>query len=326
MPPSPFQSPLTHPDNLAANRQGQLAPRQQATAIKWEGPIVGGVLALGLGCLSLGLLFNRGSDVSFLLLMFLVFGGLSVLFGFKPFIAFLLTVRDMQAGEVAMGDGQVAWVRNAYRVRGLERPGWSGDAAQLPPGHYRFYYLPTSGQLVGAEALGGQSLGGAAEVQNILGSVLKFSPEDLQANRQNQLSPTQTARLRNSAIIYAALAGLGGVVGLGLILFGLFERSLGIFGTLSLVVLFFAAVFGWLAFPRWQDFSGGQVQRIEGVVDKYIVSSRNSRSYYYRVNNGPLRFSVSSAAYEALLPGQYRLYFTARSKTLLSLEPVTPNP
>lgn len=333
---SPFHSSLTNPANLAANRRGQITAQQRTVAQFWPQLLTSGAVALGLGCLLAGFsaaLVSSDLSDSELWLPFAFVGGLGLILlfsGAQPLGAYLLTWRDLSADQVAAADGQVAWARNAYRVRGFPRPFWTSDVVALPPGPYRFYYLPTSGRVIGAEALGLPGLSGTHEVQNILGEVLKFSLADLQANQQNQLSAPQSDRLRNGMLGYglgaaACLCGAFGALGTWLFaLTSLFDSDNTPWPIFGLLALIFGSVLAWLAFTRWQDFSAGQVNRVEGFVDKYIVSSRNSRSYYYRVNQGPLRFGVSHPAYEALLPGHYRLYYTQHSKTLLSLEPLPP--
>jgi hypothetical protein len=61
-------------------------------------------------------------------------------------------------------------------------------------------------------------------------------------------------------------------------------------------------------------------------VSRYTESSRSgrrSRIYYYFALEG-LRFSVSSAAYEALIEGlTYRVFYLPRTQMLVGIEPLT---
>jgi hypothetical protein len=72
---------------------------------------------------------------------------------------------------------------------------------------------------------------------------------------------------------------------------------------------------------RVADVLGGQVRTVAGKVIGEANSSGESTTYYYKVDK--LKFRVPAHAYTALVSGMsYRIYYTPRSKTLVSIEPL----
>ncbi len=231
-----------------------------------------------------------------------------------------------------------------------------GDAFHLAPGPYVFYCAKHSKWILSAHsaasaarsAAAGSAAGvsdisemlsagnvGAAErvdlteVQRALGMTLGFTPEDLQLNRQGRISRHQRKRLRREmrSGFYGTVLG-GGFAGF-MIVYGPFLHpekpklpflvAAG-FGVLALVMSFKDLAAG-LA-----DSLTGSVRSAEGRVARYTESShggRSSHTYHYFAVEG-LRFSVSSAAYEALIEGfNYRAFYLPRTRMLLGLEPLT---
>jgi hypothetical protein len=72
---------------------------------------------------------------------------------------------------------------------------------------------------------------------------------------------------------------------------------------------------------RVADALGRQVRAVEGIVSGEADSSGDSTTYRYKVNG--MRFRVPGQGYTALVSGlAYRIYYTPRSKTLVSIEPL----
>jgi hypothetical protein len=66
------------------------------------------------------------------------------------------------------------------------------------------------------------------------------------------------------------------------------------------------------------------VQIEEGQVTKYTRSSHSGCSsqtyHYYRINQYSLQ--VSASAYDALIEGNYRVYFLPNTKQLVNIDPL----
>jgi hypothetical protein len=173
---------LTNPAALAANRAGTLTPEQRARLER--GPRASGacllvsLVVVGAGFLAptvvaLGVLSGRGVSASPVSLAFdlslaLIGVGLLALGIYAPIGMRRQrerTQEELAAGVVAQGEGVVAFSTSGYLAR-LE---WTGQPLQgmagamwrrprrvnLPPGRYRFYYLPRTGALLSAEPLDG---------------------------------------------------------------------------------------------------------------------------------------------------------------------------
>jgi hypothetical protein len=323
---------LTHPDDLIANRRGQISERQRRAASG---------LALGGGC------------VLFLVVPFLVImigpplwlawiedrqpwaaaalAALALL-GVAPLAAYLALViiralrvrQDLAAGQVEQAEGTVRWRGNRYAADVPGRPIWSGSTVTgLAPGPYRFYYLPRSGRLLSAEALPGLAPAGElAPLVQVLGQVLGFGPADLEANRAGQLGAGQRARLLLIALLSTLLAvPLLGVVGLiGWLIFsgGGVESTFGL-ALIVLIGLFGPGLLGWRAVNLARDALGGRVETVTGEGQQSMRRAGRSTTFYYHV--GEQRFTVSSSAFRALMAGRrYRGYYTPHSRRLVGLE------
>lgn len=253
-----------------------------------------------------------------------------------------LVRQELAAGHISQVDGQVAWI-DRRTDRGY-RPEASGYGAPrrlrfpglgkspLPPGRFRFYYLPHSGIILSAEPLVDDPDEGPPplapldaarsaprDLPSILAAVHGHSVEAFERNRLGQLDPSQAGALRRrvaqetlvGAFLFCLPFGLWFLVGgsglLGLALIGM----LSLFG-----VWFFFAAYRHLA-----EIRAGRVDILEGVVITEMRRSDKSVGYYYRV--GDQRFSVSNKAYDALIDGRsYRVYYMPRSRTLVGIEPL----
>jgi hypothetical protein len=76
-----------------------------------------------------------------------------------------------------------------------------------------------------------------------------------------------------------------------------------------------------LARSELADAISRQVVATEGLVTRDVSSDDESTTYHYKVNGLSIR--VTARGYAALVVGlRYRIYYTPRSKTLASIEPL----
>ena len=331
---------LTNPDDLAANRSGTLteAQRGQALRLNWGAGVVA-IIAIvvvgGLLTFPFVLMWLDEDEVLALIIPALILVGVGIpaaYFTLVNLMRLVLTRQDLAAGEVQAADGVVVWRRTRYAAEFTGRPFWTNNSVtSLAPGPYRFYYLPRSGYVLSAEKLGGLSLAGGmsgggeiASLTEVLGRVIGFGAGDLEANREGRLGGGQAARMVTAivglgvlALLIVAFAGFmawnmttenGGLSPIPILFVGAF----GIIGPLLL---------GWSALKLVLDLLGGQVQKLEGPVQRTYSSSGKSTTYYYQVAGQ--KFTVSLRAYQALVSGPtYRVYHAPRSKRLVALEAV----
>lgn len=338
MPSTSSHTMLSDQATLAANRYGQLAPWQRQ---RLKPPaLVGSLILVGLAgafvaplCLFFLAQFLRGvfnSDYSeqFSSLIFLGLFALSLL-ALLPLLLIplgslrgkLRLRRDLMDGYIAQEDGQVIFktsigyvARTAGQaLRSLD----GGKAVDLPPGNYHFYYLPQTRRILSAER---QTLfepgGPQAGLLLALSQANGFSLAELEQNRQGLVSGGQRGRLmRRLALLCVLTAGL--VVG------AVWQRALLVESTPWGYIVLGLMLLGLIVMMvnRWRDLQDGRVLMLEGFVRGEEHSSDDSSTYYYVL--GDEKFTVSGAAYRALVAGQrYRLYYLPRSKKLVSIEPL----
>ena len=368
---------------LAANRAGKLTDEQRKLVgepVHWGCLLLGSAMMFA-GCPGLAVVAAHNGHFSDFLF---------VAFSFVIVIAIVAALvganrvrgrarDDVVAGRIVEAQGQVVWdgVRYSARVQGRRlRP--PRRRALPAPGPYNFVYLARSGVLLAAEPLrelrhpvgaalpGGASGGGSKLARQALGEALartlRFSSDDLAANRLGRLSAAQRRKLWIDAIdtFFGTLGGVAGA--LALVLGGLaaatytiapriFPGQTAVFsrlaqgqhmspallleGALALLVplVLIGGVAAFLAArPVVRDVRGGYAAAIDGEVDGVVGMIRAARVYYYIVRTKGaeserrrMRFVVSPLAYRALVGGQpYRLYYLPHLHTLLSIEPLAP--
>lgn len=231
----------------------------------------------------------------------------------------------------------------------------------LTPGSYRCYYLPQTGWLLSAEALGATSqieerAAGPRPIDERLAGAFGNNSDDLIANRSGELTPRQVRRLRPDM----ARRALGCVLLIAMAVFAIWDlgRTLlpVIAGTGDIIALILPGLFTPIivfvtlyalrqAYHLLADLRGRRVACFEGVL--YKGSSRGSGKsithYYTNVAGEPRRdqrkdtpaapplaageqrFEVSHAACDALDPGhRYRLYHLPRTRKVIAVEPIDP--
>jgi hypothetical protein len=270
---------------------------------------------------------------------------------------------DAVAGRIEQAQGQVTWdgVRYVAEVPGRRLRPLRRYAAPAP-GPYDFFYLARSGVLLAAEPVRravppvpGSDLA-RRELVEALARTVRFSPEDLAANRAGRLSSAQRRRLVVDTVdtFFGTLGGVAGALvlvlgGLAVAAYtlapsnfpgqtaavrGLLQRQPVSLSPLlggALAVLVVGGVAAFLAArPVFHDACDGRVVAIDGAVDAEAGVIRAATVYYYVVRTTredgarrPLRFVVAPLAYRALVGGKpYRLYYLPHLHTLLSIEPL----
>lgn len=337
---------LTDPENIEANRLGQLTPQQRAassspafllhalyTAVSRYGfvPVLGLVAVMFLVAIPVPW---QGTLIGLAVLFVIV----SVLVIIAPGLLTWTGIRrDIQAEKIEHADGRLVYGRAAYEPLSFDGkplrlpPGWSG----LEPGvHYRFYYLPESTLVVSAEDI--QKMSGIQairELQQALAAANRFSVDDLPENRDGRMTSRQVKRVIPRLALGLALTlpvafmliyllyhlitwseADATNLCLGVLMFGLFG---GVFGVIGLLMIVRAV----------REILAREVAVAEGTGQRLRAVSRSARnqgstiSYYYQVGEQKVR--VPERAYRALINGlRYRMFYSPRTGTLMSIEPL----
>lgn len=151
-----------------------------------------------------------------------------------------------------------------------------------------------------------------------LQNLLRFSPEDLAANRDGRLGPGQVPRLAWSGI-WRLVAGPVILIASLAFAVALLDVPLA-----SIALLFFAGVglvLTWTGFAFLVDAVDGQVAFVTAPLKPRVV--RGKTTTYY-ANCGPVSKMINSHAYEGLPRGlTCHLYYGPGSRSLLSIEPAS---
>lgn len=291
-------------EDLANNRRGLLGPTQRADLAAFAN--LGGFVARSLGA-----------------------GDMTARVG-----------HDLAQGRVATADGQVVWVAGlpdphpyGAVVSGAPSPLRISSRLPLVPGPYRFYYLPGSGLVVGAEAPGAPA---HAPLQwtpahreayaRTLAGIFGLPPDALDANRRGQLVEVQRARLAAKARravngVFALIAGA-----LVATLVALYAWQLGKAWPVPLLlggVLVVAAVVRARAAANLrQDAREGSLGAVDGALAR---GQRGTRGVIHWLRVGPEEFILDDAleVWWASVPGtQMRAYAGRRSRELVGLDPL----
>ncbi|CAG0932285.1 hypothetical protein TFLX_02520 [Thermoflexales bacterium] len=298
---------LTDPRSVEANRRGELTPAQQA---RLANPVI------ALDDMAIGL------------------------FGLNLLRQAAHLQQDLHAPEIQSATGQLVLEERGYMAdiseRRLPLP---PNRGQLLPGiTYQFYYLPQSGAVLSAEEIQTPDAAMAREhLTDLLAQANQCDADALTANRQGRLATRQASRLFKTFVQGLILSAIStGVVAVFLVTF-LAPPNLAI--GIRLPGVAFAVLFGGLfvwagvsqVLRAALDLMANRVVCVEGPVQKQIKVSRThsarggprrtSRRFYYLINSQ--RFQVSERAYHALIEDlPYWLYYTPRSKLLMSIEPL----
>jgi hypothetical protein len=340
MTPTNFYAFFDQPtqQNIESNQRGRLTPEQQS-ALKqgvrqqwWR--VVIWAFVLFILCAVFGLFFwaLASEDLGPALLgpvlttagVFAI--GLIVLAAFLfPDLSLVFVGGDIEAGQVEAVLGKVEWTGRRYQVVAESRRIRTvrGNVSLPPPGEYRFYCLPNSGQIIMAEAVENVSAG---QSQNLLLEALSrahhFSLDDLGVNRQSALGGAQALRL----IGYAVVQGVVLILSAGGGAWMYFNLPIGREDQLwAIVIGIFLAILAlssiWNIIKTSLDLLTQSVAHEDGFVTRQEHRTRNGRYYTYQIKK--LKFRVSRSAFHALVDSwEYRVYYSSRSKRLLAIEPL----
>jgi hypothetical protein len=339
------QNTLADPEEIAANRRGEITPRQReafAEALRSHGRVQ--LLAWFVGILLVGLIIYSAMTArpvsAFKFLAYPVLALLAIPDGVVAWRSLKFLARcdqakhEMSAGRIEPAVGSVVWIGCRYVARVSDPAGargrrlFSDRAFNLLPGPYHFRFLPRSGWLLSAERLATDEASSQRNLLTILMQANDFALETLPLNRAGRMAEAQRAQLGRWLWLMAALC-LVIVAIIGLFAYFVWRAPNPPAVTAGLIALATAVavavvVLGWREGRQVAaDLRAGKVTAAEGLARKKIVRRLSSRedSYYYRM--GALTFAVSEKGYEALIEGRsYRMYYLPRTKRLLSLEPL----
>ncbi len=158
-------------------------------------------------------------------------------------------------------------------------------------------------------------------------AALQFSDSDLKANRQGDLSPTQEERIKamrgRHSLIAAALFVILVVSATALIYLGQLKSSVILNGTGILLVVINAMMIGIMGRSYMRvgsDLRAGNVEMLEGEVERVVRRGRSGDNYLLRIDGADLYVSrevFSGFRHES----PYHVYRTIHAGLLLSAEP-----
>jgi hypothetical protein len=196
------------PENLASNRIGILTAQQQA-ALQTHISYRKSTSAIMIGTLIVSAIFMSflfwkidSADGTFSITAQLINAGLLILI-FGIFASYLtgdwfvyFMGDDLENRAVESAPGTMEWDGKRYRMQTDTRSLRAlRDGAVLPPGQYRFYYLPHTGLVVMAEEL--ETIPGqhSSLLLRTLASANRFSLDELKMNHEGLLSKHQENEL-----------------------------------------------------------------------------------------------------------------------------------
>jgi len=286
---------LTDPAGIAANQRGELTDEQRQRATRAARGQRGCLYSLlhravfplvGLA-LVIVLVITRAPVLLLWIvtLITLVIGVELLMLTVLPFFQQQQLLRhDLLEEHLESAEGRLVYRQRSYEAVSGERvlllP---RTAASLRPDTlYRFYFLPRSGYVLSAEALGLiATVDARAALLEALAVTLNFDMDTLAANRRGQLTPAQSLRL-----LPQLLAARGD-----------FTRG-----------------------QLWADLMQGRVETTEGI-GRRLTLLPPSRPYAYQVGARRFSVP-EKALNVFMDDFPYRVYHTPRSGILVSLEPL----
>jgi hypothetical protein len=168
--------------------------------------------------------------------------------------------------------------------------------------------------------------------ENELIQLFGFSASDLEYNRRGELSVSQRQRLRKRIFLWSLLALTVFVpflfMGIGLMVNLAKDSRLLMFAAVIVVVLplnaFFFIRHIW---ERYRDLMNNGVEQITGFVmiqPQKISTSRGTSTIYVLTVNWNTSFNVDEHVALNFPPGNYCLYYTPFSQTIVSGEAIKP--
>jgi hypothetical protein len=344
-PTLPQDSPLNllDPALVEANRRGEITTEQNLWLKRryWGfngarlATVVGVIFAIGAG-LFIFVGFSSSIDTSAILLItLLIFAMLGLLF-LPRILRVLRESTEMggmsQGGLVRQTAGELTFAKGGYQVKAgdqsLSLPASGSTGGLLPGLRYTIYYQEGRNLVLSAEQLGGASANAVRRaVTAILAEANRFSDEDLQANRNGELTTGQRSRLLRKTLSGGAPLIFGLIFALGVLYpflaAGRFPDDLGSLAIPLVMAAFLLASGGVVLYKGVADSLAGAVESVQGPGRKSTEkrSSGRSRRTVYLYNIGDQKFEVPVNAYPALIDGlEYRASYGPRSRRLLTIE------
>ena len=324
------------PDEVAVNRHGEITPAQRASLnMKLAEESIEAFLfmLIGIGLwLFVGIILIISLSAELPLATYVwgvilyigawLLGLPGVVKGARIWSEFFAARREIATNKIVQAEGEVVWTGDIYAAKiGSRRLKPIYNKLNLPPAHYRFFYLRGGRWLLSAEKLSSlANMDTESQLLQILAKVNRFSRDDLLANQSGRSTARQRMRLGWKFCQSLVKSSLLSLIAIELFNLGWAQAQLdfisrNIFNALIFALL--AALSGTLALAL--DLIRGRVASVEGLGQRHKTDSRQQ---VYTYCFGKLRFKVSGQAYNALLIGAaYRVYYTPSSKQLLSIEP-----
>ena len=328
---------LTDRDSILANRQGTLTYRQRDLLKLMSGltfwyalgsaVVIVGIVAWATNTQMADLPANAPSIPAYYWIVLGIAIGTPLLYLGRLMVRSARIKHELASGYIPSEEGRIKWTGRRYRVaasvnglRSIYGP------IDLMPGRYRFYLLPGSRYLLSADPLDTPQTSCAA-LTDVLGQALRFTKDDLAANREGRISTAQATRFRLHALRTGLLATVILVVFVGDFFLAFTSRS-----AWNLVFFGIWFFFSLLVLPdmvrysiEWLRGGHNKIAFVQGFGNKAFRNVTRSVIRSYVVNDE--RFDVSGHAYEAMVEGEaYRVYYTPLRKTILSAEAIPPNP
>jgi hypothetical protein len=329
---SNYTWPLADPHIVSRNRDGRFMPQQQTVlAMHVTSPFWSWLFALFLLALTLGpVLFaiREGAPSMVWPLYIPIFGGMSLLIIGSAITYTRRSNRlrhELQHGPIAHAPGRVTWNGRQYvaTVPGKQLKGAAGKI-DLLPGEYHFYFLPHSGFLLSAEPITVDIDQSQTQLSQNLTHTFHAKAGDLPLNRTGRLSGRQRLRLLWHSAGYALLTlvcllfVVGAYVG--------FQANneqpspwlAGCYLLFGLAIVVYA--FKQTA-DRLLDALTGNCHTATGPVELVTRTAGRSVTTHYLVQG--IELNVPHKAYFSTVQGiPYHVYYTPRSKIVVSVEPV----
>lgn len=161
-----------------------------------------------------------------------------------------------------------------------------------------------------------------------LQAALRFSSEDLEANRQGLLSPAQIARMisiRQRKMLFASALFIGFVLAATVAIYmGQLNRNAILIGAGAALTVINAVLVGRAGRDYMNvggDLRRGQVEVLAGDVEMVLRRGRASECYLLRINGAEL--TVTKEIFVGFRhESPYRIYRASVSRKLLSAEPM----
>lgn len=253
---------------------------------------------------------------------------------FQPRAGYLQ--QDLATGRVVAVDGrcyftQELFQHSEFRFDSAPNVYFADSVVQRPlPGRHRLYLLPQTGVVVGHESPDDVVSAYRAQLLHAVG----LSPDDLAALRERRSTPAVHAKILGAARTQRIIAwfvatlfvlplGLGALDGMRSPWFELFDIAFG-WPVLLTPLPVFAAIAAHRGATQLAREANAPIEVVEGAADRRMVGSGKSRRRAIEIGGELFHGQLDlPRLYDVVSPGwPCRGYFTARTRTLLAMEPL----